>query len=124
MDEIVASRDESELKTRSDILNDAIHEWLAKFLEEHSERFPTMKDRFELEHIKHLYDSRQRDLELIINSTDQAVREDNSGVLRPILYNAVRLMNELKNDPYGSPKQIKDLQVQIERVQREMGVKP
>lgn len=124
MDEIAASRVEPELKTRSDIINDAIHTWLNHFLEEHSEDLPSLHDRFQLEHIQHLYDSRQADLDLILKTTDQAIREDNSGVLRPILYNAMRLLNELTNDPFASPKQQNDLNNQIKIIQRKMGVQP
>lgn len=123
IDEIVASRIEPELKTRSDVINDALHRWLENFFAEHSDDMPGLADRFRLEHIKHLYDSRQQDIDLLKETLDQAVRENNQGVLQPILYNAMRLKNELEKDPFASPKHIGDVKDLVKTTQQRMGVK-
>lgn len=122
MDEIAASRIDPALKTRSDIINDAIHQWLDKFFEENPDGLPMIADRFRLEHLNFLAESRETDLHLIQESTDRALEESNQGMLQPILLNAMRLKNEIENDPYGSPKQKKELVTVIQKIQRAMGV--
>src|SRR5580692_3851340 len=87
IDEIVASRVDPELKTRSDVINDALHTWVQVFLDEFGDEFPRMVDTLRLEHINHLAESREKDFEIIRDALNLAVKEGNEKLLSPISFN-------------------------------------
>ena len=107
LDEICALRVEEYLKTKADCINDAINTWLETFLDEHGEELRGMKNLFQLEDVGRIRDARDRDLELIANNLKISSEEGNRPLLSSVLANAMRVITEITNDPYGSPQQKK-----------------
>lgn len=110
VEEIVAARVDPDLKTRSDVLCDALHSWLDNFFKEHGDEIPSVKDRFVLEHINWIKNSRSADLTFIRSSLKEAVEESNRPLLGVVLFNIMRFQTDVQNDPYGSPTQRSEIQ--------------
>ena len=120
MDELVASRFDPELKTRSDCLNDAVHCWMEKILEENSDAVPRLHDSFILGRHRWLYDSRQADIEEMKEMLRRARVENNEPLMQVILFSAYRLKSELDEDHYGSPVQREQCVDFIQTLKKEM----
>ena len=120
MDEIVAARSDPQLKTRSDVLNDAVHSWLETFFTEHGDELPRLTDQFVLEQYNWLHSARARDLEMIQENFTQASQENNTALFAIILYSAYRVKADLENDPYGSPVQKTECAKLIEAITTKM----
>ena len=109
-----------QLKTRSDVLNDAVHSWLETFFTEHGDELPRLSDQFALEQYNWLHTARAIDLEMIKENFSQAVTEKNIALFTVILYNAYRLKADLEHDPYGSPVQKIECDKLIETITTKM----
>jgi hypothetical protein len=108
LDEICAMRVETDLKTKSDCINDALNTWIEMFLQEHGDELSGMKNLFQLEDVGRIRESRQKDLELIESNLEIGAREGHRSLLGSVVANVMRFLTEVKNDSFGSPQQIKD----------------
>jgi hypothetical protein len=120
VDEIIAARCDPELRTRSDLMNDALHSWMSTFLDENPDLVPAVHDRFMLDRIEWLYASREHDLTTMHDSIRRADRERNLGLFHVILFNLMRFKAELEQDDVASPDQMKRCQEMITEVNKEM----
>lgn len=107
MDEICAARVDSALKTKSDIINDAIHTWMEVFFSEHGGDLPRLNDRFILDNVARIRDARAKDLETITVALEEATREGNRPLLGVVFFNIVRFQSEVSADDLSSPAQKK-----------------
>jgi hypothetical protein len=120
VDEILGSGTDPELRTRSDVMNDALHWWLEQYLDEHSQEVPRTHDLFVMDHQKWILSHRQEEITTMTEMLEQAIRDGHHSMLNIILFNGYRLKSELEQDQYGSPAQIKKCDEIIEKTRRAM----
>jgi hypothetical protein len=120
IDEILAARVDPDLRTRSDVMNDALHSWLSTFVTENPDLVPAVTDRFQLDRIEWLFQARERDIQTMAESIRRAAKERNLGLFSIIMYNLMRFKNELENDNIASTAQVRRCKEMIDEVNGEM----
>jgi hypothetical protein len=120
IDEIIASKVEPDLKTKSDVLNDAIKSWLERFYNDHPGELQALKDRFDFSLMKWTYENREADLDEMREWLEVAKKDRNLPLLHVVLLNAHRFKTDLAADGLGSPAHLMQCESVIKDVNETM----
>lgn len=119
IDEMVASRFDPELKTRSDVLNDAIFAWVQNnmpaFLQVTGGRD---KEHFGMYARKWIREQRDAELQTMQEEIHIAEAARNISALRKHFIEAYQFLNELNADEDAHPPQIEETQKIITRLKK------
>jgi hypothetical protein len=115
MDEIVASRVEEELQTRSDVLQDAVVKWIDDFYKTHPGG--SGRTAWTLYRSRALRERRESDLKTLVEEIEIAGNDHHVTQLNHLLVECHR-MKSLFDSEEASPREKKDLQHALDRLKQ------
>ena len=118
IDEIVASRFDYEIKTRTDVLNDAASAWVEENMAAYIEAGNRDHLHWDFYVIKRNRDRRAEELDVMAEEMNHHDRNDNLSSLRQLRMDLTRLLNEINQDEYGDNSQKKEVKIMLESIQR------
>ena len=104
IDEILAAQLEVDLRTRSDVFQDALAQWLSTWYDDHPDKFQSQRDEWELERKSYARTRRDEKLEQLRSQVTRAKMESDQDHLKYLLSVAVKLRITF-NEQRCSPKE-------------------
>ena len=108
IDEIVAGRYDEFLRTRSDVLNDAVALWLETWFTEHPDKLVTEAREFFLSKRRMERERRDSYIQLLEDELEKAIKDKDAKYLRELFIEVARYRGEA--EAHCSPAQLEQLQ--------------